>query len=134
MPLGVVVALILARRITNRPERSSAQLWPAMVIALVPSIVLLVGNPSALWRALGLAIGAGALVAGGLRLGWRSPVIAGSVTAIVVALTQVGVVWDVVPRWMTFAAVGLMLVGLAATYERQRQLAATARRRFADLR
>ncbi|MEX2562985.1 MAG: hypothetical protein WD358_06985 [Nitriliruptoraceae bacterium] len=134
VPLGVVVAVIFARRIIHQPNRSSAQLWPAMVIALVPSLVLLVGDPAALWRALGLAIGAGALVAGGLKVGWRSPVIAGSVTAIVVALTQIGVVWEVVPRWITFAAVGVMLVRLAATYERQRQRAATARRRLADLR
>jgi hypothetical protein len=40
----------------------------------------------------------------------------------------------VVPRWVTFAVVGVLLVYLAASYERQRARARTVADRLSELR
>jgi hypothetical protein len=39
----------------------------------------------------------------------------------VVALHEVVLVWDLLPRWIPLAAGGLLLVGLAMTLERRRR-------------
>lgn len=98
---------------------SVTALWPALTAGLVPSLVTLTGEPEALARTLGVAVVAGALAAAGLALRWRAPVVVGGAAAIWVALTQLAIAVEVLPRWLTFAVVGLILVWLAATYEQQ---------------
>jgi hypothetical protein len=114
--------------------RTGPALTPALTAGLVPSLVLLAGEPQALARTLGLALVAGALAAIGTRLRWLAPTVAGAAAAVVVALTQLSMVVDVAPRWATFAVVGVLLVALAATYERQRSRAHSIADRLGDLR
>jgi hypothetical protein len=118
----------------DRELRTAVALSPALTVALVPSLVELAGEPQALARTLGLVIVAGALAAIGTQRRWLAPTVAGAATAVAVALTQLSMVVEVAPRWATFAVVGVLLVYLAATYERQRTRARSVVDRVRDLR
>jgi hypothetical protein len=118
----------------DRARRTLPTLGPALVVALLPSLVVLARDPQALARTLGLLAAAGVLGLAGSRLRWSAPVLAAASTAVVVALTQLSMVVDVVPRWVTTALVGILLVYLAATYERQHDRARTTVERLRDLR
>jgi len=48
-------------------------------------------------------------------------VVAGGGTLAVVALHELGLVWELIPRWIPLAAGGLLLVLLAATLESRRR-------------
>jgi hypothetical protein len=118
----------------DRELRTIPALSPALVVALAPSLVDLALEPQALARTLGLVIVAGALAAVATRLRWLAPIVAAAVTAVVVALTQLSMVVEVAPRWATFAVVGVLLVYLAASYERQVARARTLGDRLSELR
>lgn len=111
------------RWIERTEVRTMTALWPALAIGLGPSVVVLLAEPRALARTLLLALVAGAVATAGVQLRWLAPTVAGSVTAIGVALSQLTVAVEVLPRWVTFAVVGALLVWLAATYEQQQQRA-----------
>jgi hypothetical protein len=118
----------------DRDVRTFTALWPALSVGLLPSLLVQTDDPRVLVRTLGLAIAGGVLAGVGVWLRWQAPVVAGSLTAIWVALTQLFVVSEMLPRWVTFAVVGVLLVWLAATYERQQQRARSARAYLDDLR
>jgi hypothetical protein len=118
----------------DRGLRTAVALSPALTVALAPSLVELAREPQALARTLGLVVVAGALAAIGTRRRWLAPTVAGAATAVAVALTQLSMVVEVAPRWATFAVVGVLLVYLAATYERQRTRARSVVDRVRDLR
>ncbi|MFW5934149.1 MAG: SCO7613 C-terminal domain-containing membrane protein [Actinomycetota bacterium] len=59
---------------------------------------------------------------------------AAAITALWVAATQLWIVIELTPRWVTFAVVGLVLVWLAATYERQQRRAVGLARHLRGLR
>lgn len=109
-------------------------LSPALGVALLPSLVTLSDDPRHLARTLGLTAVAGVLAAVGVRGRWLAPTLAGVITAGWVALTQLWIAAEVLPRWVTFAVVGVLLVFLAATYERQQQRTRAMVRRFERLR
>jgi hypothetical protein len=111
--------------VEDREVRTVPALAPALAVGLVPSLVVLTGDPEALLRTLGLVVLAGALAAVGVRGRWLAPTLAAAVTAVWVALTQLTIAVEVAPRWVTFAVVGILLVWLAATYERQQARART---------
>jgi len=48
-------------------------------------------------------------------------VVSGGLVLVLVALNGVPGLWDRLPRWIPLAAGGLLLVGLAITYERRRR-------------
>jgi hypothetical protein len=110
------------------------ELVPALVVGLVPSLYLLSQDPQHLARTLGLAAAAGLLALVGVRLCWRAPTVAGALTAVLVALTQLWEVASTLPRWIAFAVVGVLLVWLAATYERQQRRAKALLHRIETLR
>lgn len=105
--------------IEDRAVRTLAALCPALIVALVPGLVVLASDPQVLGRTLGLTMVAGVLAFAGVRGHWLAPTLAGSGAAIGIAVTQLTIVVEVVPRWVTFAVVGALLVWLAATYEAQ---------------
>ena len=131
LTLGAVGVLWLRR---DAELRTLTALWPALSVAVVPSLLTLAEDPQVLLRALLLAGIAGALAGVGIALRWLAPVLAGGIAAVGVALTQLAVVAEVVPRWVTFAVVGGVLVWLAATYERQQARARALTGRLARLR
>jgi hypothetical protein len=108
-----------------RRSRSGMSSWttygPALAAALLPTLAsVLVGEGEPLRR---LLLGAGALVVllAGAYARLRAPVVAGGAVLAVVALHELVLVWDLLPRWIPLAAAGLLLVGLAMTLERRRR-------------
>jgi hypothetical protein len=122
LPAAAVALLAgwLARR--TRPDLNS---WtgygPALAAALLPTLAaVLVGDGQPERRLLlGLAALAVVLVGANARL--QAPVVAGGAVLVAVALHELVLVWDLLPRWIPLAAAGLLLVALAMTLERRRR-------------
>lgn len=101
-------------------ETSSLQaLSLPLSIALGPTVVQVLADPDDWVRVVALAAVAAGLGSLGLRLGWAAPVLAAGVLTVVVVGTQGWVLAGALPRWVTFAVAGLVLVGVSASYERQ---------------
>ncbi|WP_305788145.1 SCO7613 C-terminal domain-containing membrane protein [Symbioplanes lichenis] len=94
---------------------------PALVLALLPTLMTVLVIEGAPVRRLALGLGALAVTVAGTRTRLRAPVVAGGVTLMIVALHEVVLVWDLLPRWIPLAAAGLLLVALAVTLERRRR-------------
>jgi hypothetical protein len=118
----------------DRTVGTPAALWPALSVGLVPSLLRLSGDPRHLGRALALTAAVALLAAAGARLRWRAPIAAAGAAGVWVALTQLAIVLDVVPRWIVFGLAGALLVWLAATYERQQARVVGVGRRLLTLR
>ncbi|MDN4472936.1 SCO7613 C-terminal domain-containing membrane protein [Demequina zhanjiangensis] len=93
-----------------------------LAIALVPSIIALAVLPGALTRTLVLTFAVALLAFATVLLRWLAPAVAAAATAIAVALAQFAVDEQLAPRWVSFAVVGAVLIALAATYERLKEL------------
>ncbi|WP_030439209.1 SCO7613 C-terminal domain-containing membrane protein [Actinoplanes subtropicus] len=120
----VASGLALAAALLAKRDHSSS--WtsygPALIIGLVPSLAsVLTDQEGQDLRRLLLGIGALAILLAGAKARLRAPVIAGGTTLAVVALDELGLVWDLIPRWIPLAAGGLLLVLLAATLEARRR-------------
>lgn len=109
-------------------------LGPALAIAIVPTAVVLVLEPDHLARTLGL-LAAGVALA---LIGWlgrlAAPLVMGSIAVVVVAIVQIGVNIDLVPRWVWLTIAGALLLGAAITYDAQLARARRIGRAIAALR
>lgn len=116
--VGVLAGWWALRR---RPALSSWWAYgPAATAGLLPSLasVLLEADPV---RRLLLGLGALVVLLLGVRQLRQAPVVLGGGVLTVVALHELVLVWDHLPRWIPLAAAGLLLVGLAMTLERRRR-------------
>ncbi|MEU4754933.1 hypothetical protein AB0F93_28575, partial [Micromonospora tulbaghiae] len=112
---------VLALR--HRPGLTSwLALGPGLGAALLPSLVsvLVLGEPQP-WRRLALGAAAVAVVFAGAARRWQAPVVLGAATLVPLALHELARGWDLLPRWIFLGLGGLLLIGLAATYERRRR-------------
>ncbi|RFU19392.1 DUF2157 domain-containing protein [Geodermatophilus marinus] len=109
--------------------RSGARSWaaegPAVAAALLPSALVVVADPSALRLVLVVAA-AGALTVTGTLTHRQAPFLVGAGALAWVVLGRLGPYAPLVPRWVTLAVVGLLLLVVGATYERRRQQAREA--------
>jgi hypothetical protein len=122
LPAAAVALLAgwLARR--SRPGLSSWVTYgPALAAALLPTLASVLADEGQPLRRLLLGLGALAVLLAGAYRRLRAPVVAGGTVLAVVALHEVVLVWDLLPRWIPLAAAGLLLVGLAMTLERRRR-------------
>ena len=134
---GALAVVLGGLRLAVLPALRS---WPALggglLLALVPTLVLAAGGT--LWRVLGVVVVAGGVVAVGAALRLAAPVVTGGAVLAVHAVVQLApYVADLVTspwRWVVFALVGLLLLVLGATYERQLVRLRAARTRVAALR
>ncbi|MEU9512809.1 SCO7613 C-terminal domain-containing membrane protein [Micromonospora sp. NPDC048169] len=118
--LALGAGLLALRR---RPGLTSwLALGPGLVAAFLPSLVsvLVSGEPQP-WRRLALGAAALAVVLGGAARRWQAPVVLGAATLVPLALHELARGWDLMPRWIFLGVGGLLLIGLAATYERRRR-------------
>jgi len=122
IPAAAVALLAgwLARR--SRTDLTSWTAYgPALAAALLPTLAsVLTGEGEPLRR---LLLGAAALgvVLAGARARLQAPVVAGGSVLTLVALHEMALVWDLLPRWIPLAAAGLLLLALATTLERRRR-------------
>jgi hypothetical protein len=135
VPPAVLIVGLAALRLRSRPTESS---WPilgsGLALLTVPTVKQLVDDPGDLTRlAVALTLGAALAVVGLLRA-LQSPVVIGVATCAIAALTQHGVVTEILPRWVLLAFGGGLLLWLSVNYEVQRQRVAGARRRLEAMR
>jgi len=117
--------LLIALPALRAGARSWAAEGPAVGVALVPSALVVVAEPTALRLVLVLAAATLLTVAGTL-LHRQAPFV---VSAGVLLLVTVGVLAPYAPQlplWVTLAPAGLLLLVVGATYERRRQQAREA--------
>jgi hypothetical protein len=117
--LAALAAGWWARR--SRPELGSwAAYGPALAAASLPSFYLVLVDPVPLRRLL-LGAAAVAVVVAGARRRLQAPVMVGGAVAVLVAVRELGLVWQLLDTWIPLTVAGLILVGMAATYERRRR-------------
>ncbi len=109
--------------------RSGAASWaaegPAVAVALLPSALVVVAEPTAL-RLAGVVTAAAALTVTGALTHRQAPFVLGAGALVVVVLGRLAPYAPLVPRWVTLATAGLVLLVVGATYERRRQQAREA--------
>ena len=122
LPAAAVALLAgwLARR-TRTGLTSWTGYGPALAAALLPTLAsVLVGDGQPVRRLL-LGLGALAVLLLGANARLQAPVVAGGAVLAAVALHELVLVWDLLPRWIPLAVAGLLLVLLAMTLERRRR-------------
>ena len=72
-------------------------------------------------RRLALGAAAVAVVLAGSAGRRQAPVVVGGAVLTLLALHEIALLWDLLPRWIPLATAGLLLVGVAMTYERRRR-------------
>ncbi|HEU4423010.1 MAG TPA: hypothetical protein VFR67_10810 [Pilimelia sp.] len=122
LPAAAVALLAGWLALRSRPQLSSWVAYgPALAAAFLPTVAwVLVSDQDGLRR---LLLGTGGLAAVLAGAAWRrqAPVVLGGAVLMIVALHELMLVWDLLPRWIPLAAAGLLLVGLAMTLERRRR-------------
>jgi hypothetical protein len=112
----------------RRPGLTSwVTLGPALAAALLPTLASVLVTDGEPVRRLALGGGALAVVLAGAHARLQAPVVVGGAVLGVVAVHEVALVWDLLPRWIPLALAGLLLVGLAMTLERRRRDVARVR-------
>lgn len=129
--LALVVGLVRLRRQPDSP--SWLTVGPAASAGLLPSAFATVGDPSLTRPVVVLAVAA-AVMGAGIAFRWQAPFLSGAVAACVVAVAQLAPYAVGVPRWVSFGAVGVVLLVLGFRYEARRRNASQAVRWVAALR
>jgi hypothetical protein len=121
VPAAVVAAGAGALALRARPRIGSWVAYgPALAAGFLPSLYASLIDPQPLRRLLlGAAAVAVVMVGAGRR--WQAPVVVGGAMALVVAGRELALVWQLLDTWIPLTVAGLLLVGLAATYERRRR-------------
>jgi hypothetical protein len=115
------------------PDESSWTTWgPALIVGLGPSVVLSLADPGLL-RPVVTVIAATVVVLAGSQLRRQAPLTIGAVALTVLGIEQLGPFVSQLPRWLTFATVGVVLLVVGAGYERRRAQLAGLRSQFRDL-
>lgn len=117
VPAGLMLAVGTTRLLRDEEVGSYGTLLPGLLVFVIPMGLALFGNPDHTGRALWLASGSTGLLLAGVSLRLAAPMIAGGIGIAAVVLTQFTVVTAVVPSWVLFAALGVILVTISATYE-----------------
>ncbi len=102
--------------------RTFAALSPGLGLLVLPSVVALALDVNHVARTLAMTGGILLLAWWGVKARWFAPVIAAAVGAASVSVTQVIGSSTVVPIWISLGTVGALLVTLAATYEKLKDL------------
>jgi hypothetical protein len=122
LPAAAVALLAGRLALRTRPGLSSWTAYgPALAAALLPTLASVLAGDGHPLRRLLLGLGALVVVLAGARARLKAPVVIGGAVLTLVALHELTLVWDLLPRWIPLAAGGLLLVGLAMTLERRRR-------------
>jgi len=120
VPLALVALLAGWAALRSRPDlRSWVAYGPALVAGFVPSLAVVLGAEGAPLRRLALGAAALGVVVWGSVEHRQAPVVIGGVVLVLVALHELVLLWQRIPGWIPLALGGLILLGLAITYERR---------------
>ncbi|SDS49224.1 hypothetical protein SAMN04488543_1833 [Friedmanniella luteola] len=126
LPLAALVGGVGLVRLRRQPGTPSwLTVGPALGVGLLPSAVASVDDPG-LTRPLLVLVAGTVVLLLGVRLRWLSPVVAGALALAVVAVAQLAPYAVGLPRWLSFGAVGTVLLVLGARYEQRRRNARQA--------
>ena len=124
LPAAAALLVATLPRLRARGPSWAAE-GAAVAVAVVPSALAVVATPTALRLVLVVA-GAAALVVVGTLAHRQAPFVVGAGALAFVVVVRLGPYAPLLPRWLTLAAAGLVLLVLGATYERRRQQAREA--------
>ncbi len=117
LPLGAAALASGVWATTRRPETSTwALLGPGLALALLPSVPQSLADPTGL-RALLLGVGALAVLAIAVRLGWQAPFVTGTAILLLIVLFNIGPYANAAPRVVLIAVVSAVLLGIGITWE-----------------
>ena len=123
VPAAIALLVMGARRRQHDPSYPSWTVYaPGLALALVPSLLRAVTDAGQL-RPLLLGLVALAVLGAGVARRLKAPLVIGGLVLAVDALVQLSPyladLYAAVPRWAVIGTVGLLLLGLGATYERR---------------
>jgi uncharacterized membrane protein YbaN (DUF454 family) len=122
LPAAAVALLAGWLAARSRPALHSWTAYgPALLAAFGPTVMTLLYGSGEPARRLAIGVAAVVVVVAGSVRRRQAPVVVGGAALAVVALHEAVLVWDLMPRWLPLAVAGLVLVGLAMTYERRRR-------------
>ena len=119
LPTALVLLALGGWRMRQRPGSSSiTNLAPGLSLALVPSLLAAMPDPTSL-RALLLGAAALGVLLTGAVARWAAPLLIGGGVLAVLAVVNIAPYAVAVPRWVLFALVGAGLLYLGVTWERR---------------
>jgi hypothetical protein len=123
VPIAAALLVVGARRLARDASAGSMRhLTPGLLVLLVPPLLADLA-PSPAWRIVGLGVLALATLLAGARLRLRAPFLVGAVVLLVHALAQlwpwIRVASATVPWWAWAGIGGIVLIAVAARYERR---------------
>jgi len=138
-PVALAAIAVGALRLMSTPTaRSWPWLAPGLVLLLAPSLLAIDGAGEPLWRAVAIGLVAAAVFAIGLWRRLQAPFVLGGTALLIHLLVQSWPLLEQVGRavewWLWLGLAGVIVVALAARYERRLQNARDLARRISDLR
>ncbi len=139
LPVALALLTIGTLHLTAVPAaRSWPWLGPGFVALLAPSLLAIDGAGEPLWRAVALGVAAASVFVGALWRRLQAPFVIGGIVLLVHLVVQSWPLLEQVGRsvewWLWLGLAGVLIVALAARYERRLQNVRTAARRIAELR
>lgn len=137
--IALAAVAVGALRLARTPSaRSWPWLAPGLVLLLAPSLLAIDGAGEPLWRAVAIGVVAASVFAVGLWLRLQAPFVLGGTALLIHLLVQSWPLLEQVGRavewWLWLGLAGVIVVALAARYERRLQNARDIARRISDLR
>jgi len=132
--LPAAAVAVIAGRLAYRdgPARSWLNYGPALALFLGPTLVLAIARNDDT-RAIAVGLASLAVVLIGARQRLQAPIVLGSLTLVVIGLDKLGPTAVHLPRWIMLAGAGSVLLWVGSTFERRRDNAQRAVRRFERL-
>ncbi|WP_460792731.1 SCO7613 C-terminal domain-containing membrane protein [Nocardioides maradonensis] len=118
LPFAAALLVVGVLHLRRNPQAGTEALLPGLLLAIVPSTLLVLGDPISLRAGL-LGAGCVAMVLAGALLRWSTPVIVGTVAGVVLVLREIGPYASTVPQWVWIGLAGVVLTLAGITWERQ---------------
>jgi hypothetical protein len=122
VPLAAAALFAGWQAARTRPELSSwAAYGPALFALFGPGVAPALGGDPTVVRRLVILVLALAVVLIGAQARLQAPAVVGAITLGLLALHELVVIWQGLPAWIPLTIAGLLVITVAATYERRRR-------------